>query len=552
MSFICLLLFSLFLGGNCQKAGNVKPNTPLPLPIKVGGVTLQTTATIDANWRWVHVNNGYANCYDNGWISQYCSDPIQCVKNCQLEGVPTTDYSNVYGAQVSGNALTLKYVTGSNVGSRFYLLAPDGKQYQSFNLVNREFTFTVDASTLGCGLNGALYFVDIPLDGGLNDLNNAGAPFGTGYGDAQGPTDLKYVNGFANTNSTGSFAIEMDIWEANAYSNQIAAHACSITRTRKCGGSECGPNSYCDKPGADMNSYRIGNKTLYGPNLIVDSLKPITVITQFITDTGTDSGQLIKIQRYYKQGAKITDGGFLTDESAAYYKSLFKDTSRHAELGGLRAIGDAYKRGMTLVLSIWDDSAASMLWLDATYPIGSNEPGASRGPCSVNNRGINELRSKYGSSAQVVYSDIQVNPIRSYSMPSTTAPTQAPSTTAPTQAPSIPSLCIPVYGQCGGVYWTGGTNCCSGSKCTFSNAYYSQCLPSVPSTPVPTPVPSTPAPTLVPSMPAPTPVPSTPAPTPVPSTPAPTPVPSTPAPTPVPSTPAPTPCIKTYTCKCSC
>ena len=30
-----------------------------------------------------------------------------------------------------------------------------------FYLLNKEFTFTVDVSTLECGLNGALYFVKI-------------------------------------------------------------------------------------------------------------------------------------------------------------------------------------------------------------------------------------------------------------------------------------------------------------------------------------------------------------------------------------------------------
>ncbi|PVH69480.1 glycoside hydrolase family 43 protein [Cadophora sp. DSE1049] len=34
-----------------------------------------------------------------------------------------------------------------------------------------------------------------------------------------------------------------------------------------------------------------------------------------------------------------------------------------------------------------------------------------------------------------------------------------------------------IYGQCGGTGWTGATTCVSGSCCTFSNAWYSQCLP---------------------------------------------------------------------------
>ncbi|PPR05310.1 hypothetical protein CVT26_011569 [Gymnopilus dilepis] len=36
----------------------------------------------------------------------------------------------------------------------------------------------------------------------------------------------------------------------------------------------------------------------------------------------------------------------------------------------------------------------------------------------------------------------------------------------------------PVWGQCGGQGWTGPTTCAAGSTCTFSNPYYSQCLPS--------------------------------------------------------------------------
>ncbi|KAJ3919063.1 endo-1,4-beta-xylanase C precursor [Lentinula edodes] len=35
-----------------------------------------------------------------------------------------------------------------------------------------------------------------------------------------------------------------------------------------------------------------------------------------------------------------------------------------------------------------------------------------------------------------------------------------------------------VWGQCGGIGWTGPTTCVAGSTCVESNAYYSQCLPS--------------------------------------------------------------------------
>jgi cellobiose dehydrogenase (acceptor) len=32
------------------------------------------------------------------------------------------------------------------------------------------------------------------------------------------------------------------------------------------------------------------------------------------------------------------------------------------------------------------------------------------------------------------------------------------------------------YGQCGGRQWTGSFTCAAGTKCTYQNDYYSQCL----------------------------------------------------------------------------
>ena len=55
--------------------------------------------------------------------------------------------------------------------------------YQEFDLLNQEFTFDVDLSQLPCGLNGALYFVEMASDGGMSQYpaNKAGAAYGTGY-----------------------------------------------------------------------------------------------------------------------------------------------------------------------------------------------------------------------------------------------------------------------------------------------------------------------------------------------------------------------------------
>lgn len=72
--------------------------------------------------------------------------------------------------------------------------------YYMFHLKNREFSFDVDMSKMPCGLNGALYFVQMDQDGGKAKYsgNEGGAKYGTGYCDAQCPHDLKFINGEPN------------------------------------------------------------------------------------------------------------------------------------------------------------------------------------------------------------------------------------------------------------------------------------------------------------------------------------------------------------------
>jgi cellulose 1,4-beta-cellobiosidase len=150
-----------------------------------GGTSCTTktgSITLDANWRWLHVTSGYTNCYDgNAWNATACPDGATCAKNCAVDGA---DYSGTYGIKASGNSLQLGFVTkgsySANIGSRTYLMESDTK-YQMFNLIGKEFTFDVDVSKLPCGLNGALYTVEMAADGGMGKGNNkAGAKFGTG------------------------------------------------------------------------------------------------------------------------------------------------------------------------------------------------------------------------------------------------------------------------------------------------------------------------------------------------------------------------------------
>merc|ERR1712107_87437 len=83
--------------------------------------------------------------------------------------------------------------------------------------------------------------------------------------------------------------------------------------------------------------------------------------------------------------------------------------------GGLRQMGEALDRGMVLVLSLWDDSDVSMLWLDSAYPTDQppRKPGVLRGPCPGGAQSEPAyVREKY-PDAHVEFSMIKVGTIGS-------------------------------------------------------------------------------------------------------------------------------------------
>lgn len=186
-------------------------------------------------------------------------------------------------------------------------------------------------------------------DGGASKYptNKAGASLGTGYCDASCSHENKWINGLANSipyDSTsglghfGSCCAELDIWEANKYAQALTTRPCNVLQQTKCEGVQCGDTAtgdrytmkfkfkmfqikesplkffrykgICDKDGCDFHPYRLNNKTFFGPGsqFQLDTTKPINVVTQFLTNDGTDNGDLVEIRRFYIQdGRKITN-----------------------------------------------------------------------------------------------------------------------------------------------------------------------------------------------------------------------------------------------------
>ncbi|KAJ7824258.1 glycosyl hydrolase family 7-domain-containing protein [Mycena olivaceomarginata] len=429
--------------------------------------TQSASIVIDANWRWLHQGtNGFHELlhrFGNTWNTTACPDGKTCA-----------DYSGTYGISTSGNALTLKFVTVGqqpNIGSRVYLMAPGGTAQ-----------FDVDVSQLPCGLNGALYFSQMDSDGGVaksNGNNKAGPKYGN-----------RFINGVANSagwaaspNDTNAGTVrsccpEMDVWVT-------ACSAANSYGTLPCLRSQANTGSAlkapCDQAGCDFNSYRMGDTTFYGPGLTVDTSKKITVVTQFTHTTRWISRfSITEIKRFYVQnGIQISGatGNSITDSFCAAQKTAFGDTNTFASKGGLAGMSKAASAGMVLVMSIWDDHTANMLWLDAPYPPNKSpsSPGVTRGTCSASSGAPTDVESA-SANAQVIYSNIKFGSINStFSATGGSTGGGGGSTTTSSTPPTNTGSCAAQFAQCGGSPWSGPTCCVSPFTCkAISPPFYSQ------------------------------------------------------------------------------
>jgi len=162
-----------------------------------------------------------------------------------------SSYTNTGSYSIIDNSITLR----NSESPRLYLMNND--KYEKLKLLGRQLQFDIDISTLPCGSNGALYFID--TDSAYCDAQTAG----------------------------GLGCNEMDVYEGNSNANAFTSHSCK--------------NSECDKSGCGVNT-----KTFESP-LLVDMAKPFTVITQFIET----NGELSTITRKYKQNNITYEGGSL-------------------------------------------------------------------------------------------------------------------------------------------------------------------------------------------------------------------------------------------------
>lgn len=216
------------------------------------------------------------------------------------------------------------------------------------------------------------------------------------------------------------------MWEANSISTAFTPHPCETIGQLACTEDACGGTysssryaGECDPDGCDFNSYRQGNLSFYGPGKTVNTNSKFTVVTQFIETAGA----LSEIKRFYVQNGVVIANSYSTIAGTTGYNSItedycdaqkaaFGDETAFQDKGGLAQMGEALSQGMVLVMSLWDDHYANMLWLDSTYPTTSTAAGAARGTCATTSGVPSDVESQY-ASASVTYSNIKFGPINS-------------------------------------------------------------------------------------------------------------------------------------------
>lgn len=210
-------------------------------------------------------------------------------------------------------------------------------------------------------------------------------------------------------NESGICCNEMDIWEANSRATTYTPHTCSGVGSFLCEGDDCERGTgVCDKPGCGFNPYRNGAAEFYGPGFDIDTSRPFTVVTQFISDDGTPTGVLSDIRRLYVQDGRVienvpADGG--GGEGPGSVTEAFCEDSGAEDflrLGGLRTMGESLQRGMVLIFSIWNSDEDFMEWLDS----------GEAGPCSAT-EGDPDLILRERPDVSVTFSNVRIGEIGS-------------------------------------------------------------------------------------------------------------------------------------------
>merc|ERR1712118_262279 len=87
-------------------------------------------------------------------------------------------------------------------------------------------------------------------------------------------------------------------------------------------------------------------------------------------------------------------------------RRVYYQGGKNIEKGGMEEVDRSISKGVVLVMSLWDDHFANMLWLDSGYPTDSKDPTNYRGSCSIDSGLPADVEVDH-ADANVIFSNIR-------------------------------------------------------------------------------------------------------------------------------------------------
>lgn len=258
----------------------------------------------------------------------------------------------------NGRAITLKW--GGEVRGFLAEHKTDEmpvSNYYNFTLLNKEISYDIDLSSVGCSCNAALFFVTMPgysQDGSV----------------AQGDENPFYCD--ANKIG-GVWCWEHDTIEGNMHTMATTPHVCNAP-----------PGDYidsCDRIGCAVNAFEVDPKGICpDASCEIDTRRPFRLHQRYEANR---KGKLIRIANRLVQEGNIFNWDSCADPSY------------------LEQMTHAFGNKMTMVFQLWGDEYNKMSWLDKVT-------GCS-GACAVNatevtfsNIAIRSLAAEPGDAVVIV------------------------------------------------------------------------------------------------------------------------------------------------------
>lgn len=195
------------------------------------------------------------------------------------------------------------------------------QNYFNFTLLNKEISYDVDLSSVGCSCNAALFFVTMP---GYNQNGTI----------ARGNDSLPF---YCDANQIGGvWCWEHDTIEGNMYNMATTPHTCNEA-----------PGRYvdsCDKVGCAGKAFDVDPLGMCpGDICYIDTRKPFRIQQSY---EANDEGKLVRIANRITQGERL----FAWDACADTFY--------------LEKMTAAFSTHMAMTFQLWGSSREKMKWLD--------------------------------------------------------------------------------------------------------------------------------------------------------------------------------------------